>query len=137
MSEHKKFTSVHYHSYLKLDEILNAQKPISTSVGDHAHEEMLFIIIHQVYELWFKQINYEIRSVMDMFDDDKVDEKSIIITVGRLERVIEIQKILIQQIAVMETMTPLDFLDFRNYLFPASGFQSFQFRTLEVLLGLK
>jgi tryptophan 2,3-dioxygenase len=137
MSGDKKFTSVHYHSYLKLDEILNAQAPISTAMGDHAHEEMLFIIVHQVYELWFKQINYEIRSVMNMFDEDMVDEKSIIMTVGRLERVIEIQKVLIEQIGIMETMTPLDFLDFRNYLFPASGFQSFQFRTLEVLLGLK
>ena len=132
-----KFTSVHYHSYLQLDRLLSAQNPRSVELGDPAHEEMLFIILHQVYELWFKQIIHELQSVQAMFEDDKVDEKEIATAVGRLRRITEIQELLIQQIRVMETMTPLDFLDFRHYLFPASGFQSFQFRMVEVILGLR
>ena len=135
MSE--KYTSVHYHSYLELDKLLDAQHPRSVELGTPAHEEMLFIILHQVYELWFKQIIHELKSVQAMFEDDRVDEREISTAVGRLRRVTEIQELLIQQIRVMETMTPLDFLDFRHYLFPASGFQSFQFRMVEVLLGLR
>jgi len=131
-----KYTSVHYHSYLDLDRLLSAQNPRSAELGEPAHEEMLFIILHQVYELWFKQIIHELSSVMEMFEDDLVDETEISTAVGRLQRVTKIQDLLIQQIKVMESMTPLDFLEFRNYLFPASGFQSFQFRMVEVLLGL-
>ena len=101
-----------------------------------AHDEMLFIITHQVYELWFKQVIHELNSVVDMFDQQDVDERNVGTAVARLARVEEIQKLLIQQIRVMETMTPLDFLDFRSYLFPASGFQSFQFRKVETMLGL-
>ena len=132
-----KYTSVHYHSYLDLDQLLSAQHLRSAELGKPAHEEMLFIILHQVYELWFKQILHELRSVMQMFEDNDVDENEIMTAVGRLHRIVEIQKLLIEQIGVMETMTPLDFLDFRNYLFPASGFQSFQFRMIEVLMGLR
>ena len=133
----EKYTSVHYHSYLQLDKLLGAQHPRSNDLGEPAHDEVLFIILHQVYELWFKQIIHELTSVMQMFEDDLVDEREIMIAVHRLHRIIEIQKLLIQQINVMETMTPLDFLEFRNYLFPASGFQSFQFRQVEVALGLR
>ena len=133
----QKYATVHYHSYLQLDKILGAQELRSAALEEKpAHEEMLFIIVHQVYELWFKQIAHEAQSVVAMFKGDNVDERSIGTAVGRLSRVIEIQKLLIQQIQVMETMTALDFLDFRNYLFPASGFQSFQFRQVETLLGL-
>lgn len=133
----QKYATIHYHSYLQLDKILDAQHLRSAEVEDTpAHEEMLFIIVHQVYELWFKQIAHEVRSVVGMFRGDNVDERSIGTAVGRLNRVIEIQKLLIQQIQVLETMTALDFLDFRNYLFPASGFQSFQFRKVEAMLGL-
>lgn len=132
-----KYTSIHYHNYLELEKILSAQKLRSAMDGEPAHDEMLFIIIHQVYELWFKEIIHDLDSVMDMFRKEDVDEKSIRIAVARLERIIEIQKILIQQIRVLETMTSLDFLDFRNYLFPASGFQSHQFRKVELMLGLK
>ena len=136
MSE--KFTSVHYHTYLELDKILNAQHPRSVIVEKAmAHDEMLFIIMHQVYELWFKQIIHELESIAGLFADDRMDENEIPIAVNRLERIIEIQKLLIEQINVMETMTAMDFLDFRNYLFPASGFQSLQFRMVENLLGLK
>ncbi|MCB0429803.1 MAG: hypothetical protein KDD54_06780 [Flavobacteriales bacterium] len=133
----KKFASVHYAQYLQLENILHAQHMRSSDVGQPAHDEMLFIIIHQVYELWFKQIIHETESVCLLFRENHVDERNIGIAVSRLERVIEIQKIMIDQIRVLETMTPLDFLDFRNYLIPASGFQSFQFRKVEVMLGLK
>jgi tryptophan 2,3-dioxygenase len=133
----EKYTTIHYHNYLDLDKLLSAQNPRSVALGEPAHEEMLFIVVHQVYELWFKQIIHELESVIAMFDDDLVDERSVGEAVARLERVAEIQKLLIEQIRVMETMTPLDFLDFRNYLFPASGFQSFQFRLVETLFGLE
>ncbi len=133
-----KYTTIHYHSYLHLDKILGAQHPRSADLEEKpAHEEMLFIIIHQVYELWFKQIKHEMESVLEMFHKDSVNERGIGTACARLERVEEIMKLLIQQIRVLETMTPLDFLDFRNYLFPASGFQSFQFRMVEVMLGLE
>ncbi|MDX1407701.1 MAG: tryptophan 2,3-dioxygenase family protein [Saprospiraceae bacterium] len=132
-----KYSSVHYHSYLDLDKILGAQHLRSAELGKPAHEEMLFIIVHQVYELWFKQIIHELASVMAMFEDDLVDEREIARAVARLRRVTKIQELMIKQITVIETMTPLDFLDFRNYLFPASGFQSYQFRVVEIMLGLR
>jgi len=135
--ENKKYAAIHYASYLELDKVLSAQHPRSEMIeGKAAHEELLFIIVHQVYELWFKQINHELTSVMQLFRNEAVDERSIGVAVSRLERIMDIQKLLIQQIRIMETMTPLDFLEFRNYLFPASGFQSYQFRKLEVMLGL-
>ena len=132
-----KYTSIHYMEYLQLDKIINAQALRSVEAGDEAHEEMLFIITHQVYELWFKQIIHELHAIMDDFDDGKVDERNIGRSVSRLNRIIKIQGLLIEQIEVMETMTALDFLEFRSYLFPASGFQSVQFRQMEVLLGLE
>ena len=132
-----KYTTVHYHDYLKLDDILGAQKLRSDELEEPAHEEMLFIVTHQVYELWFKQLTHELESVIEMFAQQKVDERKIGVAVSRLNRSEEILKLLIDQIGVMETMTPLDFLDFRSYLFPASGFQSFQFRCIESMLGLK
>lgn len=101
-----------------------------------AHDEMLFIIIHQAYELWFKQIIHEMGSVHKIFSSEKIDERDIGISLHRLKRITEILKLAVQQIGIIETMTPLDFLDFRDYLFPASGFQSFQFRVVETMLGL-
>lgn len=137
MSESKiKYSTVHYQQYLKLDQILGAQKLRSVELGEPAHEEMLFIIVHQVYELWFKQIIHELTSVIEVFADKEVIESSIGVAIGRLNRVEAILKLMVEQIGIMETMTPLDFLDFRNYLFPASGFQSYQFRVVESLLGL-
>ncbi|MDN5212744.1 tryptophan 2,3-dioxygenase family protein [Fulvivirgaceae bacterium BMA12] len=132
----KKYSTIHYHSYLKLDKILEAQQLRSVELGEPAHEEMLFIIIHQAYELWFKQIIHELQSILKMFREDSVDERNIGTAVARLGRISEILKLAVQQIRIMETMTPLDFLDFRGYLFPASGFQSFQFRMVEAMLGL-
>jgi len=136
-SKEKKYLTIHYKSYLDLDKVLNAQNLRSAELDEEpAHEEMLFIIVHQSYEIWFKQIIHELESVIEMYNKKKVDEKNIGTSIVRLNRVIEIFKLLIEHIPIMETMTPLDFLDFRNYLFPASGFQSYQFRKIENLLGL-
>lgn len=138
MSTDRKYATVHYHDYLQLDQVLDAQRPRSAEMKEPpAHDELLFIIVHQVYELWFKQILHELSSVNQLFAEDDVDERSIGVAVSRLERVGKIQQLIIQQIRVLETMTPLDFLDFRGYLFPASGFQSFQFRLMEAMLGLR
>lgn len=135
-SKEGKYTTIHYQKYLKINELLGAQELRSEQLGEPAHEEMLFIIVHQVYELWFKQIIHEIDSVIEFFADKEVIESSLSVAIGRLNRVEAILKLMVEQIGIMETMTPLDFLDFRNYLFPASGFQSFQFRQVECLLGL-
>jgi len=131
-----KYPPIYYAKYLQLDKLLEIQQPESKKYSEEAHDEMLFIIVHQAYELWFKQILHEIDSVNSMFKNDTVDERSIGIAVSRLQRITEIQKLLIEQLRVLETMTPLDFLDFRDYLIPASGFQSFQFRLIENKLGL-
>ncbi len=134
----QKYATVHYRNYLGLDELLGCQRPRSGQVGEQlAHEEMLFIIVHQSYEIWFKQIIHELESVIDMFNRDDVDERNIGTATARLQRVSGILKLLIEHIPIMESMTPLDFLDFRKFLFPASGFQSFQFRKIENLLGMK
>ena len=122
---------------MSLDKILEAQHPLSGNGKAAAHEEMLFIIIHQTYELWFKQILHELKSTMDLFKQEKIDEDNIGIIVKEWIELIKIMTTLIGQIDVLETMTSLDFLEFRNHLSPASGFQSHQFRKLEVLLGLK
>jgi tryptophan 2,3-dioxygenase len=98
---------------------------------------MLFIIVHQSYELWFKQIIWELDSVRKIFKETSLDESDTGTVVARLRRITRIQDLLIEMIGVLETMTPLDFLDFRDYLFPASGFQSAQFRIVENMLGLR
>jgi tryptophan 2,3-dioxygenase len=132
-----KYATTHYHSYLELQKILEAQHPKSAETGKAAHDEMLFIIIHQAYELWFKQIIHELESVVHIMSHEYVDERSLHKVEHRLNRIVEIQQLLIQQIRVLETMSPLEFLEFRDYLFPASGFQSFQFRIIETMLGLR
>ncbi|MFQ5605528.1 MAG: tryptophan 2,3-dioxygenase family protein [bacterium] len=134
----KDIPPLYYSDYLKLDQLLNCQQPKSEEYGEKlAHDEVLFIIIHQAYELWFKQILHELDSVIEIFKSGYVKEKDVGTAVARLRRVIEIQKLLIDQIRVLETMTPLDFLEFRDYLIPASGFQSYQFRLIENRLGLR
>lgn len=130
------FEPTNYTDYLKIPQLLSLQTRKSEAVQKPAHEEMLFIITHQVYELWFKQILFELDSVLKIFSQKSIDETHMLKMIGRLERVIEIQKLLIQQVDVLETMTPLDFLDFRDLLVPASGFQSQQFRLVENKLGL-
>lgn len=133
----KKEKNVYYSDYLKLDKLLNSQILMSEKNGYKAHDEMLFIIVHQTYELWFKQIIHEIDLVISLFSQKTIDESDVSNSVRHLNRIIEIQKILIDQIRVLETMTAMDFLEFRDYLFPSSGFQSSQFRLIENKLGLK
>lgn len=131
-------TNVQYGDYLQLDRILNAQFPESEKHQQPAHDEMLFIVIHQAYELWFKQLLYETESVAEILKKPVNDNSPELQTiVHRLSRMVTIQKLLVQQIDVMETMTPMDFLDFRDMLRPASGFQSWQFKVLEARLGLQ
>jgi tryptophan 2,3-dioxygenase len=130
---------VHYHDYLQLDKILNAQHPESARTTESAHDEMLFIIIHQAYELWFKQLHHEADSVVVIMRKPALNDNSpeLQTVVHRLNRMAVILRVLIQQIDILETMTPMDFLDFRDLLRPASGFQSWQFKLLEAKLGLK
>ena len=127
----------YYGDYLKLEKFLDAQKPVSGKYGEEAHDETLFIIVHQAYELWFKQILHELSSVIHIFKQPSVSEQNLTTVVHRLKRVVKIQHLINDQIDIIETMTPQDFLDFRNYLVPASGFQSIQFKVLEISLGLK
>src|SRR5215210_2469406 len=129
----------YYSTYLHLEKILQSQRPLSfEEPNTPAHDEMLFIIIHQAYELWFKQILFELDYVISVFKKEKIDDNSedLNLTRHRLNRVIKIFELLNQQVNILETMTPLDFLEFRNLLMPASGFQSVQFRLLEARLGL-
>lgn len=130
---------VHYSDYLQLEKILHAQELESDKQQAHAHDEMLFIVIHQAYELWFKQLLFEVESVATILKKPSLNDNSpeLQTIVHRLSRSVTILKLLVQQIDVMETMTPMDFLDFRDMLRPASGFQSWQFKILEARLGLK
>src|SRR5438093_4452068 len=121
--------AVTYSSYLKLDELLSLQRPVSDGPE---HDETLFIVIHQVYELWFKELLHEIdylKSLLERRDTPRA--------LHTLKRVLTILKVVVAQIDVLETMTPLEFLSFRERLESGSGFQSFQFRELEFLLGMK
>ncbi len=118
-----------YGDYLKVPELLGLQKALSAPPH---HDEALFIIIHQVYELWFKLILHEVDTAAAEIDADRLYEGTRL-----LRRVVEIQRLLIHQVRILETMRPQDFLGFRYHLNPASGFQSIQFREVEFLLGLK
>ncbi|MBC8048393.1 MAG: tryptophan 2,3-dioxygenase [Fimbriimonadaceae bacterium] len=130
---------VEYTEYLQLDKILNAQSLESDKENAHAHDEMLFIIIHQAYELWFKQMHFELDSILQIMNQQMVNDNSpeLQTIVHRTNRISTILKVLVHQIDILETMTPLDFYDFRDMLRPASGFQSWQFKMLEAKLGLK
>lgn len=130
---------IHYSDYLQLDKILQAQFPESVRHNSPAHDETLFIIIHQAYELWFKQILHELDSVLIIMEKPSINDNSpeLQTVVHRLSRTVTILKVLVHQIDIMETMTPIDFLDFRDMLRPASGFQSWQFKIIEAKLGLK
>ena len=135
MSEEKK--PLYYADYLQLDRLLSAQAPESARRGEAAHDEMLFIVVHQAYELWFKQILHEMARIDAIFAAESLDDRDIGRAVAALERIERIFKLLIGQLDVLETMTPLDFLEFRDLLFPSSGFQSLQFRLIEMGLGLR
>lgn len=127
---------VFYHDYLQLDKVLNAQFPVSAKYGTLAHDEHLFILIHQTYELWFKQIIFELDSIVDLLAKPVVDDRCILVVVSRIQRINMIWKLLNDQIHILDTMAPTDFIDFRGYLSTASGFQSLQFRCMENKLGL-
>ncbi len=130
---------LYYSDYIKLDTLLNSQHPRSFEKLEDGNDEMLFIIIHQAYELWFKQIIFELDLVRNIFMQDRINENSPDMSnvVHKLKRIVKIMELLNQQVSVLETMTALDFLEFRNFLLPASGFQSKQFRLIEAKLGLK
>lgn len=118
-----------YGSYLKVPELLSLQHLLS---DPPAHDELLFIIVHQTYELWFKQLLFELTSARDlMMGGDAHQPKHL------LERAHSIERVMIAQVPVIESMSPQDFLEFRQHLAPASGFQSIQFREVEFLSGLK
>jgi tryptophan 2,3-dioxygenase len=124
---------VYYNDYLRVPGLKECVRPLTT-----AHDEHLFIITHQTYELWFKQILFELDSVIPKLNNKFSDNSPTLFEVNhRLNRVVEIWKVLVLQFTILETMTPLDFLDFRSQLFPASGFQSLQFKEIEATLGLK
>jgi tryptophan 2,3-dioxygenase len=118
-----------YGGYLKLRALTSLQVRLS---DPPQHDEMLFIIVHQVYELWFKQLLHEIDAVIERLARDDVMGAHLL-----LKRCIEIERVLVDQVAVLETMSPADFLTFRDHLMPASGFQSAQFRQIEYVSGLK
>jgi tryptophan 2,3-dioxygenase len=119
-------TMLHYSDYLQLDRLLALQQVESD------HDEMLFIIIHQVYELWFKEMLHEIDRLKDLLAANDLPRSS-----HAMKRVLTILKVMVAQVDILETMTPLEFLTFRSRLESASGFQSAQFRELEFLLGHK
>lgn len=119
-----------------LDKVLNAQRMLSTRDKRTVHDEHLFIVTHQAYELWFKQIIFELDSIRELMIKI-IDESRTLEIVKRLNRIVLILRLLVDQIPILETMTPLDFMDFRDHLNPASGFQSLQFRLIENKLGLK
>lgn len=120
---------LNYHNYLRIDELLDLQK--LQSEPPH-HDEMLFIIIHQAYELWFKLVLHELDAAVKL-----MRAANVLMANHFLTRVVEIFRILVPQIHILETMTPMDFLEFRNRLVPASGFQSIQFREIEFMAGLR
>ncbi|MDB5191465.1 MAG: tryptophan 2,3-dioxygenase [Segetibacter sp.] len=131
---------MYYGDYLSLEKILTAQQPKSFEEhNEPAHDEMLFIIIHQASELWFKQILFELDFIINVFKKEKINDNSedLNLVRHRLNRIIKINELLNQQVGILDTMTPLDFLEFRNLLAPSSGFQSVQFRLIEARLGLQ
>jgi len=129
MSDAHASAAVTYASYLKVDELLALQQPRSEGPE---HDEMLFIVIHQVYELWFKELLHEFDRVRHLLEDDEPHRAQ-----HTLKRILTILKVMVAQLDILETMTPLEFLSFRQRLEAASGFQSDQFRQIEFLLGVR
>ena len=126
-----------YGEYLGLDKVLSAQHPRSVAAGQGSHDEMLFIQFHQVYELWFKQILYELDDIQARLSGKVVDESDMQPIMIYLGRIVEIFKQTESMVDVLETMPPQSFVDFREHLGTASGFQSLQFRLIETRLGLQ
>ena len=118
-----------YNKYLRVPDLIALQDCLSDPAH---HDELLFITVHQAYELWFKQILHEIDAVITQANENRLTAAA-----RSLRRVVEIEKLLVNQIHILETMTPISFLGFRDELNPASGFQSMQFREIEFASGLK
>lgn len=127
--EYGKNTLLSYNKYLKVPELIRLQETLSDPAS---HDELLFIIIHQTYELWFKQILHEIDATLDWIKEGRLFRAN-----HSLRVVVSIEKILVSQIHLLESMAPIGFLEFRDKLNPASGFQSMQFRELEFVSGAK
>jgi tryptophan 2,3-dioxygenase len=127
--DYGKSAPLSYNKYLRVPELIELQTCLSRPAH---HDELLFITVHQAYELWFKQILHEIDAALRLMDEDRTGEAA-----SAVRRVVEIEKLLIHQIHILETMTPISFLGFRDELNPASGFQSMQFREIEFASGLK
>jgi tryptophan 2,3-dioxygenase len=132
MSDSNFDSALTYNSYLAVDELLKLQKPLSKSVESDGpeHDEMLFIIIHQSYELWFKQLIHEFSAAANSLEAGDTHRSLAIL--GRIRTIL---KVCVTQVDILETMTPLQFNAFRGYLSSSSGFQSAQFRKVEALLG--
>ncbi len=128
-NDYGKDAPLSYNKYLRVPELIDLQTCLSSPVR---HDELLFITVHQAYELWFKQILHEIDAAIALMKEDHPAEAAQV-----LRRVVEIEKLLIAQIHILETMKPISFLTFRDELNPASGFQSMQFREIEFSSGLK
>jgi len=118
-----------YNKYLRVPDLINLQDCLSDPAH---HDELLFITVHQAYELWFKQILHELDAAIVLMNEDRLTAAA-----RAVRRVVEIEKLLVTQIHILETMTPISFLGFRDELNPASGFQSMQFREIEFTSGLK
>jgi tryptophan 2,3-dioxygenase len=118
-----------YNKYLRVQDLIKLQECLSTPAH---HDELLFITVHQAYELWFKQILHELDAAILSLEENRVPAAT-----RALERIVEIEKLLVTQIHILESMTPISFLAFRDQLNPASGFQSMQFREIEISSGLK
>lgn len=127
--EYGKSAPLSYNKYLKVPELLRLQETLSDPVS---HDELLFIIIHQTYELWFKQILHELDATVKWLDEGRTFRAN-----HSLRAVVGIEKVLVMQIHILETMAQIGFLEFRDKLNPASGFQSMQFRELEFVSGQK
>ena len=122
-------TPLSYNKYLRVADLIGLQDCLS---DPQHHDELLFITIHQAYELWFKQILHEIDAAISLMNEDRLAAAA-----RTMRRVVEIEKLLVTQIHILETMTPINFLGFRDQLNPASGFQSMQFREIEFVSGQK
>src|SRR3954454_17784627 len=118
-----------YNKYLRVQDLINLQDCLSSPAH---HDELLFITVHQAYELWFKQILHELDAAIQLLEEDRVPAAT-----RAVNRIVAIERLLVQQIHILETMAPISFLAFRDELNPASGFQSMQFREIEFSSGLK
>ena len=128
-NEYGQSPTLSYNTYLRVRDLINLQDCLSDPAH---HDELLFITVHQAYELWFKQILHEIDAAISLIDENRLPAAT-----RALKRVVDIEKLLLDQIHILESMTPINFLAFRDQLNPASGFQSMQFREIEFSSGLK